>query len=244
MNLRVRAILLAFMPLVVALLFLIPRGIFQIGATDAIAHAGYSKSVSESARAIEEATLDFGAAFRGTLNGGNRQALITYSQARAKLQADVIVLQRLVAADPRARARAGFLAATVGSYIRIYDDVVTEIRERRQHRPISQVLTGREYVKVTRDIRSAVLAFEANAGADETRSLAAIELLWNVSGIGLLIAIVFLALASGLAAYRTQRVARAIMDIALKGKRYRNGEPLGPPLVRGDEVGLLDAGLY
>jgi PAS domain S-box-containing protein len=241
-NLRTSGIILSALPLALTLLLAIPEAVIQSEASQAVARASHSSLLSEVAHDVEETALDAATATR-SLASGNANAALEYAQTIGTLHVNVNRLEDVASTDAGTREAAGRVTASVKAYVQLVDSAVIDTRRDHLDRAL-QVMTSGEFSNATDQLRTDTRAFDDRAHADELDALAALDRLSKSSLILLSLGVAGLVLSSLFLLHYSARAVRSILELGNKAERYRNGEPLGAPSARRDEIGALDTALH
>jgi PAS domain S-box-containing protein len=198
-------------------------------------------SAAQTARAVEDARLTVAGILRRRLASDGDGS--DFKPAMRDLQGSALRLESLADSSPGQIERARDVAAVAMNLVARFRFVDAE-RQRGRADAARAILASPAYLGQITKLQRTIRAFIANERDSQAALFASLERLRSTSLVLFALAIVGLALSSGLLLYHSQRAVEAILELGKKSKRYRNREPLGAPSQRRDEIGELDAALY
>jgi signal transduction histidine kinase len=213
-----------------AVLAVLVAGVFAVliravdSLNDATRQEAHAKDVTAATLRLEKLVLDLETGVRGFILTGNENVLAPWKQARAELDGQIRVVQRLAATNPEQRARANALTDEIRAYEEEYAVPVVDIA--RTNPPAAQNFVAREEgqrrAAEIRDRFTRFLAAEnalasasaasASRRADRATALAITGLLGSALLIGLF----------GL--YLARSTARPVRSVATAASRLAEGD--------------------
>jgi signal transduction histidine kinase len=188
------------------------------------AEARHSERVIAQANLVEKLVLDVETGERGFVITGQKRFLQPWRGARTNLAPQTRRLERLVADDPRQRARAATIAARVHEYLRDWTAPLVETAEHSLPRARHLVATGRGKERVDR-IRK---VFKVLTGSEallthqrERRANAAASRAIGIAIGGFALALGLLAFFTG---YLSRTVLRPIRRVASAAQAVAGGD--------------------
>jgi len=242
MNLRTRGIALSLLPLFITLVLAIPEAFVQSNSSLAVARASHSDFLSEIAREVEETALDLGVATKDIARGVPG-ARLEYAQNVSKINDGVGRLEALSVGERSTERASADVGRAAAAYVRLGDAVIEHGSSASVYRALNSQV-NRSYSVAALDLRQSVNAFDDIDHSNELTALAALDDLWKTSLVLLAVLLAMLVLTSALVGYYAVSAVNAMIDLADKANRYRQGEPLDRPSTRTDEIGVLDRALH
>jgi PAS domain S-box-containing protein len=241
-NLRSNGIFLSILPLALTVLLAIPAALTQIDASRAAQRASQSDHLSEVVRNVEDSALDAAGAIRN-LARGRLNAALEYAQTVGTLRANLKILQDVSSAPPETHHAAAPVTASVSTYLSLLDSASNDVHRNRSDLALATMTSGR-FSDATTILRRATFSFEDRAHNDELSALHALDNQWKSSLLLLGLGLCGLVLASLLSLHYSGEAVRGILALVQKTVRSRNGEAIGDPSLRRDEIGTLDIAIH
>jgi PAS domain S-box-containing protein len=166
-----------------------------------------------------------------------------YAKTDREMRAAMVALDALAGPDAFTIELGRSLNANAAKVLVDFDGIARMLRVGNLTAAAAQK-TSPGYFDDAEALQTSVRAFVSAGRAIQEGEFAAFQRLGYISYNLLLIALVGLVITSAFLWFNFARAADMILDLVRKAERYRNGEKLGTPSGRHDEIGLLDGAIH
>jgi two-component system, sensor histidine kinase and response regulator len=241
-TLRTRAIALSLLPLVITFLLALPEAMLQLRVSADSVQARHAQLAAGAARNIEDSRALLSIYIRRWATGDPLSPAL-YAKTVREMQDAMDSLDALAGPDAVTIELGRRLNANAAKVRADFNEISRMLRVGNLAAAAAQK-TSPGYFDDAESLQASVKAFVSNGRAIQEAEFASFQRLGYISLVLLLIALVGLVVSSGFLWFNFARAADRILDLVRKAQRYRNGEQLGTPSRRHDEIGLLDGAIH